>query len=80
MKIPVIKKLVETHTLEELVAAEAALLDEQTPAIEIEGSDEGERLTHVLAAVWVKNEMNDNGTEAMVAIRTYAQRVRNSIS
>ncbi|UPT67729.1 MAG: hypothetical protein M0D57_03400 [Sphingobacteriales bacterium JAD_PAG50586_3] len=80
MKIPVIKKIVEQYTLEELQAAEAAMLEEQTPAIEIEGHDEGEKLTHVLAAVWVKNEMNTNGTEAMVAIRNYAQRVRNSIS
>lgn len=80
MKIPVIKKIVEKYTLEELVAAEAAIMDEQQPAIEIEGEDEGERLTHVLAAVWVKNEMQTNGTEAMTAIRNYAQRVRNSIS
>ena len=80
MKIPVIKKIVEKYTLEELVAAEAAIMDEQQPAIEIEGDDEGERLTHILAAVWVKNEMQTNGTEAMTAIRNYAQRVRNSIS
>lgn len=80
MKIPVIKKIVEKYSLEELVAAEAAIMDEQQPAIEIEGEDEGERLTHVLAAVWVKNEMQTNGTEAMTAIRNYAQRVRNSIS
>lgn len=80
MKIPVIKKIVEQYTLEQLQAAEAALLEEQTPAIDIEGDDEGEKLTHVLAAVWVKNEMQTNGTEAMAAIRNYAQRVRNSIS
>lgn len=80
MKIPVIKKIVEKYTLEELVAAEAAILEEQTPTIEIEGDDEGEKLTHVLAAVWVKGEMDTNGTEAMTAIRAYAQRVRNSIS
>lgn len=80
MKIPVIKKLVETYTLEELVAAEAAMMEEQAPVIEVEGEDEGEKLTHVLAAVWVKGEINTNGTEAMTAIRAYAQRVRNSIS
>jgi len=80
MKIPVIKKLVETYTLEQLVAAEAAMMEEQAPAIEVEGEDEGEKLTHVLAAVWVKGEINTNGTEAMTAIRAYAQRVRNSIS
>jgi hypothetical protein len=80
MKIPVIKKIVEKYTLEELQKAEEAMLEEQTPEIEIEGEDEGEKLTHVLAAVWVKNEIQTNGTEAMTAIRNYAQRVRNSIS
>ena len=80
MKIPVIKKLVETYTLEQLVAAEAAMMEEQAPTIEVQGEDEGEKLTHVLAAVWVKGEINTNGTEAMTAIRAYAQRVRNSIS
>jgi hypothetical protein len=80
MKIPVIKKIVEKYTLEELQKAEEAMLEEQAPAIEIEGEDEGEKLTHVLAAVWVKNEIQTNGTEAMTAIRNYAQRVRNSIS
>ena len=37
MKIPAIKKLVENNTLEELMAAEAAIVDEQQPAIAVEG-------------------------------------------
>ena len=80
MKIPAIKKLVENNTLEELMAAEAAIVDEQQPAIAVEGEDEGEQLTHVLAAVWILNEMEDNGTDFKSALRMYTQKVRVSIS
>ena len=80
MKIPAIKKLVENNTLEELMAAEAAIVDEQQPAIAVEGEDEGEQLTHVLAAVWILNEMEDNGTDFKSALRAYTQKVRVSIS
>lgn len=80
MKIPAIKKLVENHTLQELMDAEAAIVDEQPLAFEVEGDDEGEQLTHVLAAVWILNEMEDNGTEFKAALRMYTQKVRTSIS
>jgi hypothetical protein len=80
MKIPAIKKLVENHSLKELMAAEAAIVDEQPLAIDVEGDDEGEQLTHVLAAVWILNEMGDNGTDFKTALRQYTQKVRVSIS
>ena len=80
MKIPAIKKLVETYKLDELMAAEAAIIDEQPLPIEVEGEDEGEQLTHVLAAVWILNEMGDNGTDFKTALRMYTQKVRVSIS
>jgi hypothetical protein len=80
MKIPAIKNLVENNSLEELMAAEAAIVDEQQPAIEVEGEDEGEQLTHVLAAVWILNEMEDNGTDFKTALREYTKKVRVSIS
>lgn len=80
MKIPVIKKLVEETDLKDLQAAEAALLEEQQPAITIEGSDEGEQLTHVLAAIWIKHEMQKNNTDFVTTLRAYTSRVRKSIS
>lgn len=79
MKIPAIKKAVENFSVEELIAAEAALLEEQPLPIDIEGADDGEKLTHILAALFVKSEMQ-NGSDMMTAIRAYSQRVRNSIS
>jgi hypothetical protein len=80
MKLPIIKLLVETYTLEQLTAAEEAILNEQTPAIAIEGSDEGEQLTHAIAAIEILKDVAENGTDVRTAMRNYTQRVRNSIS
>lgn len=80
MKLPVIKQLVEAYTLEQLTTAEEALLNEQAPAIEIGGDDEGEQLTHVIAAIACKQDMDSSGCDVRNAMRNYTQRVRNSIS
>jgi hypothetical protein len=79
MKIPVIKKLVESFTIDELAQAEAAIYEEQAPAIEVEGEDEGEQLTHIIAAMWIKNDMAEQGTDLKTSLRTYTQKVRKSI-
>ncbi len=80
MKLPVIKDLVEKHALTDLQAAEEALLNEQTPAIEIIGDDEGEQLTHTLAAIWIKEQMEAQNLDYKTALREYTKRVRTSIS
>lgn len=79
MQIPVIKKLVEAYSLVKLQSAEAAMMEEQKPAIEVEGKDEGECLTHVLAAIYIKEKM-DQGVAFNQALRDFSQRVRKSIS
>ena len=79
MQIPVIKKLVEQYSLVQLQSAEAAMMEEQKPAIEVEGKDEGECLTHVLAAIYIKEKM-EQGVAFNQALRDFSQRVRNSIS
>jgi hypothetical protein len=79
MQIPVIKELVENRSVEELNLAEAALLEEQQPAIEIKGNDEGEQLTHILAALWIIQDMKANGTDFRTSLRNYTQKVRKSI-
>ena len=79
MQIPIIKKLVETYTLVQLQDAEAAMMEEQKPAIEVDGKDEGECLTHVLASIYIKEKM-EQGTAFNQALRDFSQRVRNSIS
>ncbi|MBS1685998.1 MAG: hypothetical protein JSS76_14725 [Bacteroidetes bacterium] len=80
MQVPVIKQLAETHSIDVLRAAEDAIINEQTPAIEIQGKDEGEQLTHVLAAIEILNDMAKSGIDFRTALRNYTQRVRNSIS
>ena len=80
MKIPVIKKLVENHDLDTLRAAEEALAEEQTPAIEIVGDDEGEQLTHAFAAIYILERMQEDGLEFKAALREYTSKVRASIS
>lgn len=79
MHIPTIKKLVEDVDLNDLKAAEEAILEEQVPTIEIPGADEGEQLTHVIAAIWIKEHMNANGTKLMDSLREYTKKVRKSI-
>ena len=80
MKIPVIKKLAEQFSIAELEQAEAAYYEELQPEIEIPGEDEGEQLTHVIAALEILREVSSTGCEFNTALRNYTQRVRNSIS
>jgi hypothetical protein len=80
MNIAMIKGLVESASLEQLHQAEAALLEEQRPAVDVPGADEGEQLTHVLAAIYVHERIAADGVDAVTAIREYAKRVRASIS
>jgi hypothetical protein len=80
MKIPAIKKLVEHYSIAQLQDAENALLEEEQPAIEVEGDDEGEKLTHILASIYIKNKMENHATPFTQALRDFSQRVRNSIS
>lgn len=79
MKLPIIKSLVEQYSLAQLQQAEEAIVNEKTPAIEVKGDDEGEQLTHVLAAIYIKEQMAA-GMDYMSALRQYTQRVRTSIS
>lgn len=80
MKIPVIKKLVENHSVQELMAAEEDLVEERSPSIEIEGEDEGEQLTHVFAAIFIHEKMEKEGKDFKASLREYTSKVRTSIS
>lgn len=80
MKIPVIKKMVERFSVEELEDAEQKLLNEEVLPQEIEGDDEGEQLTHIIAATWILEEMEKQDVPFPKALRAYTEKVRNSIS
>lgn len=80
MKLPEIKKLVENHSMEDLGQVEAQILEGEALSFEVGGDDEGEQLTHVMAAMAILDDMQKNGTEFRDAFRNYTKRVRDSIS
>lgn len=80
MKLPVIKNIIDRYSIEELKSAEHQLMEGETLQLEIAGDDEGEQLTHVLAAIWIKEEMQRTRCDASVALRAYTSRVRQSIN
>ncbi len=74
-----IRHLAEKYSLEALKAAEERLLADETLPFEVGGADIGEKLTHILGAIYVLEEVN-KGIEPNVALRTFIERVRNSIN
>lgn len=80
MKLPIIKKLVDTYALEELQQAENNLLEGEKISIEVEGDDEGEKLTHILAAIDILYKVKHENKDSKLALREFFERVRNSIS
>lgn len=80
MKIPAIKHLVDTYDHETLHDIQEKLENEILCEQEVQGNDEGEKLTHVLAAIWIKDMMQANGTDFKTELRNFTSRVRTSIS
>jgi len=80
MKIPVIKTIVENFTIEQLKKGEEQLLNGEPLSIEVGGDDEGEQLTHILAAIWIKEYMEQHHADYKTALRTYTEKVRSSIN
>ncbi|MGB3183465.1 MAG: hypothetical protein WBB45_18900 [Cyclobacteriaceae bacterium] len=80
MKIPAIKKLVENYSVQELMTAEEDLVEEREPSVEVEGADEGEKLTHVFAAIFIHEKMEKEGKDFKSSLREYTSKVRTSIS
>lgn len=76
MQISIITQLVQTRSLAELQAAEAALLAGRLPAFAVPGADAGEQLTHVLVAQQWRRYMNEHNTSLPAARRAFARRVR----
>ncbi|UII19374.1 DUF6952 family protein [Fulvivirga ligni] len=80
MKIPEIKRLVEAYDIAALMKAEEDLVNEEALDIEVNGADEGEKLTHIFAAIYIINKMNDDKVEFKAALRDYTSKVRESIN
>ena len=81
MKIPVIKKLVENASMDELIAAEEEIVERECcTLLDVEGEDEGEQLTHIIAAIYIKDQIDKRGCDFKTALREYTKKVRESIS
>lgn len=80
MKIPIIKQLVENYTPKQLIKAETDLVEGNKLDIDVDGQDEGEQLTHIIAAIWILDEMQKRDLEFKEALREYTRKVRESIS
>jgi uncharacterized protein DUF6952 len=80
MKIPIIQNLVENYTIEVLKKAEEALVAEEPLPIEVVGDDEGEQLTHIIAASWIIKKMETDSIDFKTALKEYTRKVRESIT
>jgi len=80
MKLAVIKHLAENKTLEELKEQEEKLCNGDAFQCDVEGADEGEQLTHILAAIDILERMKSENIDLRTAMRAFSERVRNSIS
>lgn len=80
MKLSEIKRIAVTYPIEQLKQAEADILAGKTPEIEVNGEDDGEKLTHILASIDVITLMNENQLDLNAAVRKFSERVRSSIS
>lgn len=80
MKISAIKNLVENQTIEALMSAEEALLEEAPLPFEVDGEDDGEKLTHIFAAIWILKKMKEEDLDFKLALREYTKKVRESIN
>lgn len=79
MKVPAIRKLLKID-IEVLRKAEEDVAEERDPEIEVEGEDEGEKLTHLFGAIWIKEQIESGAMDEKTALRAFTQKVRNSIS
>ena len=75
-----IKSLISQYSVAALLAAEEAMMHGEPLPFEVDGKDAGEQLTHILAAIYCKQEMEKSGITVNQALRLYARRVRNSIN
>lgn len=76
MKPAEARRLAEVYTLEELAHAAHHLGEEQDPEISIGGADHGEKLTHVLLAMRMRERMELSGDELREAFRAVMAEVR----
>ena len=78
MRKEVVRTLVDIQTKENLVAAKEAIVRGRVLPFAVEGSDESEKLTNLLAALHVL-DLVQQGVDFDAALRQYIAKVRETI-
>ncbi|MEM6844290.1 MAG: hypothetical protein AAF944_08335 [Bacteroidota bacterium] len=76
MKVDSVRHLVENYTVDQLVEAEKALVNGKELSFEVAGEDAGEKLTNLLAAVYILEQLKSRTLEFSEAFRQYILQVR----
>ncbi len=80
MKLGAIKDLVENMDLTTLRILQDDLENERQLSHPVPGEGAGEQLTHLMAAIWIREQMETKGTDLKTELRNFTARVRDSIS
>lgn len=80
MKPAEARRLAETYSLEQLAHAAHHLGEEQDPEIDVAGEDHGEKLTHVLLAMRIRERVELGGDPLREAFRAVMTEVRGVLS
>lgn len=75
MLVAVVKDLATRYTVDELKRATEAFEKNRENTLNVDGGDEGEKLSNLLAAIEVRTKM-DQGVALNEALRHFSQRVR----
>ena len=75
MKASVIRKLAKTHSLDALERGAEAITERETDELGVEGTDLGEKLTHIMLAMRIVTR-TDAGEELKTAFREEMAGVR----
>ena len=79
MKIAEVKRLVTSYTVEQIEDAVTAFETDRKNVLEVSGENDGEKMSHLLAASFVRRQM-DKGLDLNSAVREYSKRVRSILS
>lgn len=79
MNAEAVRILVENYTADQLTEAEQEIIRGEEPSIAVKGDDASEKLTHLLAAVFVLEKMKFEDIDFVPALRQYVLQVRESI-
>ena len=76
MKVDAVRNLVENYTIDQLVEAEKALVNGEDLSFRVVGEDASEKLTYLLAAVYILERLKAGTLEFAEAFRQYTLQVR----